>query len=122
MRKIKFRAWDKRFKKMLDFDWIKTFSATFGDFLFNGSKNLILMQYTGLEDKNGKEIYEGDIIKIKGWKYNCEIVYVCGRYELQMIHGKLKRSRSCWYLADYLFEVKIIGNVYQNPRLLEVKK
>ena len=60
MREIKFRAWDKVNNKMYDWKYLFSFKSVCG--LFDNS-NLELMQFTGLLDSSGKEIYEGDIVK-----------------------------------------------------------
>lgn len=60
MREIKFRAWQKTHNKML-FDWCGQLINAMKE----PSERIILMQYTGLKDKNGKEIYEGDIILVQ---------------------------------------------------------
>jgi len=130
MREIKFRAWDEEDKWMgevttIDFDenfcYIKTRHVEDeNQFDMNGTP---IMQYTGLKDKNGKEIYEGDILKItckfelrKGieidvveWVDSC-ISFGCSDwllYELASNH------------EDGEQEFEVIGNIYENPELLE---
>src|SRR6187551_2136878 len=90
-----------------------------------------LMQYTGLKDKNGVEIYEGDIITF-GRDRNYCVVFQDGAFTL-MHHGRLKSSDHPglkeidgtplrWGLISRVkelnFEAEVIGNIYQNPELL----
>ena len=79
-----------------------------------------LMQFTGLKDKNGKEIFEKDIVDYKGRKaiVKWHGSYACFIYEFV---DELKNRTTEWkplYLSYYHFE--IIGNIYENPELLEV--
>jgi uncharacterized phage protein (TIGR01671 family) len=124
MRKIKFRAWDKEAKQMLsvrDIDFcgeeISTY-GTQGDWI--GFDYVELMQYTGLKDKNGKEIYEGDVfIGSYGLKIVTPTVVKFG-------HGAFivdsNNPDGYLYLADIIeslaWEVEVIGNIYESEEVI----
>jgi uncharacterized phage protein (TIGR01671 family) len=133
MREIKFRAWDKEYKKMMEWgkqlkgltqNGIKTVMSYNSEDSWSDCYNLKdieLMQYTGLKDKNGKEIYEGDIVKYFDNKEHIVVVENIKELGTGMY---LKRVGSGYYtlnpsvIRDY--EVEVIGNIYENPELLEV--
>jgi len=77
---------------------------------FDGDGFFKLMQYTGLKDKNGKEIYEGDIVKGTGGEFN-EEVWEAGWNEDRDFIGWSITPQNC---EDGL---EIIGNIYENPEL-----
>ena len=99
--------------------WIIDEDDVAGEWIVNN--DIHLMQSTGLKDKNGKEIFEGDIVDYKGRE---AVVKWHGSYAsfiYRFVDG-LKERVSEWdplFLACYNFEV--IGNIYENPELLEVE-
>lgn len=112
MREIKFQGWDGGPLRDLSPDELS----------FCLKAGLSVRQYTGLKDKNGKEIYEGDIISYKYYKgfsniekeiiAKVEFVNGCfGFYEYQNEHDSYF---NCFDLTD----TTVIGNVYENPELL----
>ena len=123
---IKFRIWDVENKEMLkvqELDFEPTFYGgkiairpdQYNDYF--DTEDMILMQYTGLHDKNGKEIYEGDIVRII---VNNNIEKIC-RVEFKngifgVMFSKNKELTAFPHFCNTTFEV--IGNEYDNPELL----
>ena len=117
MREIKFRAWTEPENKMLS--WNNLLNMNLHNALTIPEQcGLILMQYTGLKDKNGKEIYEGDILKIEKEDYKYIVKFYDGcfvgvnKYDEHYEQGKLLGNL-------FTLELEVIGNIYDNPDLLE---
>jgi hypothetical protein len=102
MRAIKFRAWDKDLLKMYEWGHIKTGLM---HAYFDGYYNVDLMQFTGLIDKNGKEIYEGDIVKQFGG-YEFTVEFKNGVFWLA-------REGRCDYPVYAIECIEIIGNIWE---------
>ena len=114
MREIKFRAWNEVEEKMLN--WNEFLDTNMKNtFIAPESTGLILMQYTGLKDKNGKEIYEGDIVKSYYYIPN-EDGTEGERYVVKLINYD---EILCKYNIDMFENLEVIGNIYDNPELLE---
>lgn len=120
----KYRAWDKTYKKMYEVDEIHWACGEF-DFIGDaitfkrGADEVELMQSTGLHDKNGKEVFVGDIIKCtRGCPHE---VYLEKEYGGKYIGG-MPAVYLKGLLEGYAWtgDEVIIGNVYENPELLEV--
>ena len=127
----KFRAWDKRFSEFVE-DFFasedgkiykKSTDTGYGIAISREtSDKVILMQSTGLVDKNGKEIFEGDILDYKGRK---ALVRWHGSYAsfiYRFVDEPHKRNAEWKPLYLAYMKCEIIGNVYENPELLEDKE
>lgn len=113
MRPIKFRAWDSSRKK-LAFESFNLFGETLlvADVRMRYLPNIKVTQYTGLKDKNGKEIYEGDIIKL----YNDDHFIDKIVYERVDAGMCFKLEKSSVLIEE---ECEVIGNIYETPELLD---
>ncbi len=121
MREIKFRAWDKNRRTMVNggsfFDVSQTQGVdrwVFGMDVFNHPDNVELMQYTGLKDKNGKDIYEGDIVR--WWDSSISKIFY------NQNTASFNPITEIGNIVDMITErFEVIGNIYQNPELLDNK-
>lgn len=100
--------------------WIIDEDSVAGDWIVNN--DLHLMQSTGLKDKNGQEIFEGDIVRQVRTQPTTENEIIIG--VVTMLEGAWLIMNDCEQLASFLWsetdENEIIGNIYENPELLEV--
>lgn len=127
MREIKFRAWSNFYKGWVESFCIKDGRVHLGSAVYIGNqvKDAILMQYTGLLDKNGAEIYEGDLLK---GQYSC--LGICkfhrswGSFYFATVYSKneygdLVLSSSAVPFWNDSNKFEIIGNIYENHELLK---
>ena len=132
--KPRFRAWDKHEQKMFTNDELIIWN---GNVYANDSKKLTcnnlkgwsiddeyLMQSTGLVDKNGKEIFEGDVVQFEDCSEASDFLYINTGIIEWCQGGFHVTNRDSVLMEDLLdgdsLDVTIIGNIYENPELLEV--
>jgi uncharacterized phage protein (TIGR01671 family) len=136
MQEKEFRAYDKKLKKWLfNYETLGGFSlfgevmvlgewaSVLDEYIFNRNghcfEDLVVMQYTGLTDKNGKKIYEGDIVKDHGVLEDGE-----GVTFVKFMNGKFVFDNPMYEenegddLVDWCHQCEVIGNIYENPELL----
>ena len=135
----KFRVWDKNIKVLRPADFIdlqkQIVTYHISDLAIAACpiKNIVLMQSTGLKDKNGVEIFEGDILlstaseNQEDWK-KWRVHYADGRFLIDYKQiPKDKRKRKNLEVEDlcednvWLYGLEVIGDIYENPELLEVE-
>lgn len=142
MREIKFRAWDDSISKMIS--WEELLSVTVDGRSFFGLQSILkgegyhynLEQFTGLHDKNGKEIYEGDIVSFSGFDHRGVVQFARGVYGVNWEYAKNQnpewkegRLYGSWghlhnlrhFADDLLNDTSVIGNIHENPKLLDSK-
>jgi uncharacterized phage protein (TIGR01671 family) len=112
MREIKFRAWDNRNKRFTKQFYVSADGKpyTYWDDPLPNALDIVLMQYTGLKDKNGVEIYEGDILR------NGNSLAVVEYSHTEFLAMDVTDNRGCNLLGC---ESEVIGNVHENSGLLE---
>lgn len=127
MRNIKFRAWDEKAKRMTApaYELIETETNVTQMFHYpeyDGYWFNKIMQYTGLKDKNGKEIYEGDILTTYNKSYTYKVLFEKGRF----VAYHTKEYLGIWGDLYKAFEpsfvelgIVVIGNIYENPELIK---
>ena len=139
MREIKFRAWDKKNKFMDDGPfWVGEDGCVYdqASITYNTpnqeielNEHLVLMQFTGLKDKNDKEIYEGDIVRTPDiadnlWEIYWHINGFClgrKRKDKSVLDWPTDENGYVCYGRSWV-DIEVLGNIYENPELLEEGK
>ena len=130
MREIKFRAFIKEKNKIIySYDSVDTDDLSAGVEMGNFFKDLedltihkgdvILMQFTGLKDKNGKEIYEGDIVKVPSAEKAMFVVYQAPEFVMKVSKTSKAWSGFALKYTENQFQ-EIIGNIYENKELFKI--
>ena len=117
MREIKFRAY---YQKVTDDSWVIEGEYTLKDLTDRGiqfdQERIKWVEWTGLKDRDGEEIYEGDVVEFvnpdTGERTQSEVFFDCGGFSIEVY------PHYCPFMGE-LFDYKIIGNIYQTPELLK---
>ena len=128
MREIKFRAWLKYGKEIVDVEEIDFMNEVINyidnDYENNEQEiigayfeNIELIQYTGLKDKNNKEIYEGDIVKLRA-NHGIGVIKYSDEWGAFVVEYIKSRPLAVLGMNYYKEDIEILGNIYENPELL----
>lgn len=133
----KFRAWDKENKNMYKVSTLALTGVlndeyvlidTNGSFEWRSFNEVILMQSTGLHDKNGKEIFEGDILEIKGHPFQRHTgemsgmpvgIDIDGRYVIEYNQENAGYVVGNWKTREVICYCTVIGNIHEHSHLLD---
>ena len=111
-RELKFRAWDGIGNYgMQYYDSIEELVVYFSPHKFQE-----VMQYTGLKDKTGKEIYEGDLLGVKSFSFLHMLVVI---YDNEKAGFRLGCDFASIYEAVDFYSLEVIGNIHENPELID---
>jgi uncharacterized phage protein (TIGR01671 family) len=123
-RKIKFRVWDHQ-ENIFEHDssfWIYQSGELDHDFKNAKREDYTVQQFTGLKDKNGKEVYEGDVIRVT---YKMDELGDTETYVSAVVFedGAFGDKFDCFFSYSFVpsFEMEILGNIFENPELLKSK-
>lgn len=125
-REIKFRAWDERGQTWITFDLNDAMSGRIEREGYSPLRLINKRQYTGLLDKHGVEIYEGDVVNIihPAWTECCKVIFDRGAFTLYQLrpvvggHSLVRMSvMELWPESDN-WKLEVIGNIHENPELL----
>ena len=119
-REIKFRVWKPEVKSLMELEDQFVSEALH----YSKDGNHKIMQYTGLKDKNGKEIYEGDILRVSSENtlLNWEVIYVGDYATFSLFRGKdYQFCMGIEHINHGMSGTEVIGNIYENKELLEDK-
>ena len=115
MRDKKVRAWDKIREEYLYSDKFPSMWQFYKELENRGIRHWETQDYTGLKDKNGKEIYEGDILSGDAYATTWEVFYNEHKsaFDVKGASGYLPA-----WMSTFTLGLEVIGNIYENPELL----
>ena len=126
MKEIKFKAWDKDLKRWTNYsiadDLPRFYDKHTGCWKTDKEgKRFVLSQYTGLKDKNNREIYEGDVIKVISFARWIGVVEYSDENQAFIFDDldKKYRGKSTVFMNQFDDGFEILGNIYENPKLLK---
>jgi len=120
----KFRAWDKAINEMIPWRMLLNVYNLRNVFIRPETCGLVLMQSTGLKDKNGVEIFDGDIVSVRNHPFQKTEksgagIEIDGDYAISWNEGDLTWCAGNLLLARLKPYVTVAGNIYENPELLD---